>query len=155
MIHSKRGLSDIVTNVLIILLVLVAVGIIWYFVQPFIRQGAQGIEGSKDCLTMSVTPIMCTFNTTSSNYTVVVNRDTGSGNLQGLKLIFGDGTNTKVVTKSGSFSEFESATYVITSTEVPITANVLSIAAIATVPNDPAGRTCDAKPTTVSCTSVA
>lgn len=155
MIHSKRGLSDIVTNVLIILLVLVAVGIIWYFVQPFIRQGAQGIEGSKDCLTISVTPVSCMYNTTSTNYTVVLNRDTGSGSLQGVKLIFSDGTNTRVVTRSATLSEFESATYVLTSTDVPITASELSIAAIATIENDPNGRTCDAKPSKVQCSTVA
>jgi hypothetical protein len=155
MINSKRGLSDIVTNVLIILLVLVAVGIIWYFVQPFIRQGAQGIEGSKDCLTISVTPLSCSHNTTSGNYTVVVNRDTGAGNLQSIKLIFGDGTNTKVITRTTTMSEFESATYMLTSTDVPISATELSIAAVATVQNDPDGRTCDAKPTKVTCSTVA
>ena len=33
---EKRGLSDILNNILIILLVLVAIGFLWLFVLPYI-----------------------------------------------------------------------------------------------------------------------
>ena len=82
MIHTKRGLSDIITNVLIILLVLVAIGIIWAFVRPAIQGGAQQISGANDCLTTTVTPVGCVFNGTQNNATVVFQRGTGSGDVR-------------------------------------------------------------------------
>lgn len=152
MIHSRRGLSDIVTNVLIILLVLVAVGIVWYFVQPFIRGSAGNIEGSQDCLTIDVVPVSCVENA-PGDYNVTVNRNSGGGTLQQLKLVFADSTgNTKVVSQDTTMSEFESDVFnnVLTTPGVADAAN-LKIAAVVQITNDPAGRTCDIRPAVVAC----
>lgn len=49
MIHNKKGLSTVITTLIIILLVLVAVGIIWVVVRGVIDQGADQIDTSSAC----------------------------------------------------------------------------------------------------------
>ena len=57
--HTKRGLSDVVTTVLIILLVLAAVVIIWTFVGPAIRTGSEKVAGASSCLEMDLEVTKC------------------------------------------------------------------------------------------------
>ena len=47
---SKRGVSDIVTTVLIILLVLAAVSIVGNIIMKNLQKGGEQIEKSTDCL---------------------------------------------------------------------------------------------------------
>ena len=105
MINTKRGLSDIITNVLIILLVLVAVGIIWAFVRPAIQGGAQQVAGASDCLAVNVVPTACSNTVTGATtgadlWNVTVSMGTGStANIEELKFIFRDSTGAVVATK--------------------------------------------------------
>ncbi|MBS3072882.1 hypothetical protein J4477_03555 [Candidatus Pacearchaeota archaeon] len=55
MVMNKRGVSGIISVVLLILLVLAAIGILWYAISGFLNEGTQGIEGSADCLTNTFT----------------------------------------------------------------------------------------------------
>ena len=87
---SRKGLSDIVTNVLIILLVLVAIGIIWAFVRPAITQGAGQLQGAGDCLTIDVESVTCN----AAANTVTFKRNTGAGALAGVKFIVEKSTGT-------------------------------------------------------------
>ncbi len=59
MIQNKKGLSDIVTTALIILLVAVAVAAIWAFVSPALR--GTGIQFTKTqvCVSNLIEPITC------------------------------------------------------------------------------------------------
>ena len=41
---NKKGMSDVVTTLIIILLVIAAIGIIWVVVKPFISGGAQQFD---------------------------------------------------------------------------------------------------------------
>lgn len=91
MINQKKGLSDIVTNVLIILLVLVAVGIIWAFLNPTIRTGAGQLGGVSDCLTIQLEPISCVSNGLTSTQ-VKFERGAGSGTLKSVKFVFQNAT---------------------------------------------------------------
>lgn len=77
---AKKGLSDIVTNVLIILLVLVAVGIIWLFLRPTVSSVGQ-VQGSTECLTIDIQPVSC------SGGSVVMKRNPGTGNLKGVVIV--------------------------------------------------------------------
>ncbi len=106
-VMEKRGLSDVVTTVLIILLVLVAIGIIWAAVRPTIENSGSRISG--DCLTIQLESVSCT--AVAQGYDVVVKRNVGTGNLQGVKLVFSDGTNTQVVENMTSLDELQSATF--------------------------------------------
>ena len=61
--NNKRGLSDVVTNVLIILLVIIAVGIIWFFVRPTIDRGTGQLQGVNECITLNFEAISCSEDT--------------------------------------------------------------------------------------------
>ena len=62
MISNKKGLSAIVTTMLIVLLVLVAVGIVWAVVSGLLQSGTGEIEIGAKCLNVDVkaTSVDCT-----------------------------------------------------------------------------------------------
>lgn len=59
---KRRGLSDIVATVLIILLAIAAVVIVAGFVNRFIGQAGTSIDLSSQCLNVNVKPTACTSN---------------------------------------------------------------------------------------------
>lgn len=109
---NKKGLSDIVTNVLIILLVLVAVGIIWRFVSPAIRTGAGGIEGSADCLKANFEAVSCKMNA-AGNYNITVKRNSGAATVSELRFVFSNAAGEQRVnsTTNAGIAELETRTY--------------------------------------------
>lgn len=52
--NSKRGLSAIVTTLIIILLVFIAIGIVWAVIQDVIKGGTESIDYQSQCLTIGV-----------------------------------------------------------------------------------------------------
>ena len=56
---NKKGLSDVITAVLIILLVLAAIVIIWSFVKPAIETSGGSIEPKSKCVSTTVEPVSC------------------------------------------------------------------------------------------------
>lgn len=74
MIRDKKGLSDIVTTVLIILLVAVAVAAVWAFVSPSLKGTGTQFTKTQTCISNVVEPIECkgTVSGTSLNYPVDV-----------------------------------------------------------------------------------
>ncbi len=95
MFNSKKGVSEVVANVLIVLLVIVGIAVIWSVVKPTIDKGAAGVQA--DCFTVSVEPVSCTPN--AGNYDIVVKRNPGSGTFETIELLFEDAAgNTEVVT---------------------------------------------------------
>lgn len=53
---NKKGVSDVVTTVLMILLVIAAIGILWVVIQRFVTQGTGTVPNQADCLTLQLTP---------------------------------------------------------------------------------------------------
>lgn len=96
MLNNKRGLSTVVTTLIIILLVLVAIGIIWIVVRGVIEQGSQQIDVSSKCpfLDITITEAQARFcNGTACNATIV--RSSG-GDETGVfyRLVVNNGTAT-------------------------------------------------------------
>lgn len=100
---QKRGLSDVVTTVIIILLVIAAIAIIWSFVQPTLRGAGEDIEDSTDCFTLSLEPVSCDFSGTGASAigNITVRRNAGSADLSEVRLVveFASG-NTQVFSNS-------------------------------------------------------
>ena len=120
---NRKGVSEVVANVLIVLLVIVGIAVIWSVVKPTIDKSSQQIQS--DCFTVQVEPVSCTAVTCSSyvasqsecenhgcTYTsttnpvtctgtnikaVNVKRSPGAGTFENIELVFGDGSNTGVV----------------------------------------------------------
>ena len=59
MINNKKGLSDIVTTVLIILLVAVAVAAVWAFVAPSLSGTGKQFTKTQVCISNIIEPVTC------------------------------------------------------------------------------------------------
>ena len=66
---KKRGISDIVATILIVLLALAAVAMIWAFIQPLIGGAGETATLSAKCLQTEVKPTSCIINTTTNSAT--------------------------------------------------------------------------------------
>lgn len=118
---NKRGLSGVVTVILIILLVLVAIGIIWSAIRPPIQETGDRLSG--DCLTLNVEAVSCKPNGVNPNaWDVTFRRNAGAGSLTGIKLIFTDdsgadaGTTFISPTDGGALTELATQTMTVTPT---------------------------------------
>ncbi len=85
---KKRGLSDVVTVTLIILLAVAAVVIVWAFVRSTIEEAGKDINA--DCLKTNLKVISC--NVTGTG--VVVENSAGGSLVNNVKLIYFDSAGT-------------------------------------------------------------
>ena len=108
---NKRGLSAIITTLLVVLLVLVAVGIVWGVVRNIIREGAEEVSLGKFTLKAEITK--ASIDDASNNVTITVERNPGKGELTGIRFIFNDGTDSEVVTTTTTLQELGSETFVL------------------------------------------
>ena len=88
--RDEKGLSTIVSTLIIILLVFVAVGMLWVVVRNFIQGGSNTIDLTSKCVDITVSPISVTYNASlsASLYNVTVLRNGGTGEIGGVKLVF-------------------------------------------------------------------
>lgn len=77
---SKRGLSDIITNVLIILLVLVAVGLIWSFVKPFLSSSLSSAGPVSDSYTARLAVLPRSISDNGNILSLTIERKAGGVN---------------------------------------------------------------------------
>jgi hypothetical protein len=89
---QKRGISDIITTVLIILLAIAAVVLIWGFIKRPIEQGGQQIQASGDCFALKLKPTGCTIvqNGSSKNVSATIQWAEGNVNLKAIKFVVTD-----------------------------------------------------------------
>jgi len=95
--NNKKGISDVVTTVLIVLLSLVAVAIVWSFLSPLITKSGTQISQTQACLSASLEVASCKV-ASGTLYNVTVHRNAGAADVEEmkLKLIFlnADGSGT-------------------------------------------------------------
>ena len=82
---NKKGLSEVVTNVLIILLVVVAVGLLWRFVLPLLS--GDKLQQAGLCLEAKIEPTKC-INYGANLVNATVHRNEVKADLREIKLIF-------------------------------------------------------------------
>jgi len=85
---SKKGMSGVVTTLIIILLVIAAIGIIWVVLKNFIQSSSEQI--SLDKFTIDLDIKNAYVDQVSGNVSVVVGRGSGQGDLVGIKFIIID-----------------------------------------------------------------
>lgn len=110
---NKKGLSDVITNVLIILLVIVAIGIIAAFVMPLLRNTGNQVTEGTDCLSVNVAVDSCVWSSNNSLLNVTISRGAGAYGVGAVKYIVekSDGTTNVTsfsATDIASFTEFAS-----------------------------------------------
>ena len=92
MIYSRRGLSAVVTTLIIILLSLVAIGIIWVVVNNVLEGGAETTEIGAKCLQVDIKATAASCN--AGNCNVTYNRKSGGDAIDGIKIVMSDGQNS-------------------------------------------------------------
>ena len=112
MFKNKRGLSTVVTTLIIILLVLVAIGIIWVVIRGVIESGTQSADFAVKCLAVDIraTAISCSGINTCN---VTLNRKAGGEAIDGVKLVFYNtttSTNTGVIPVVGNIAPLTTST---------------------------------------------
>ena len=94
--NDTRGLSAVITTLIIILLVLVAVGIVWVVVNNLLKGGAETIELTAKCtaVTLSATAVTC--DDAGVNWTCDVTYERGSGGdaVDGMKIVLSNGVTS-------------------------------------------------------------
>lgn len=116
MFNSRKGVSEVVANVLIVLLVIVGIAVIWSVVKPTIDRGAAGVQA--DCFTVNVEPVTCVANGANS-WNVTVKRNPGAGTIENVELVFEDTNgNTRTFAPTTAVTPTELSTATITATGV-------------------------------------
>jgi hypothetical protein len=114
--NNKKGISDVVTTVLIVLLSLVAVAIVWSFLSPLITKSGTQISQTQACLNANLEVTNCKLDSVTT-YNVTVHRSAGTAEVTGmtLKLIFAkaDGTSNSSIAYPAP-EELETALYPVT-----------------------------------------
>ena len=81
---QKRGLSNIVATVLIVLAALVAIGIVWAMISPVFERSGETIEAQEKCYGVSVEPQKCVVSYGGSGDEVNVTVQVSEGVADGL-----------------------------------------------------------------------
>ena len=114
---NRRGLSAIVTTLLIILLSIVAIGAVWVVISNVIDEGSEDINLAR--FTLDIVIKSAYVDTADSNkIKVSVRRSVGKGDVKGLNFVFSDGSKSVVVRKDIVLNELDERTFEFTSAEL-------------------------------------
>ena len=106
---SRRGVSAVVTTVLILLVALAAIVLVWNFIKPTIEQTGESLESKTACLSVSVEPTACDADTGTVTVRLVTDPDGVVTKVRGV-----------LVEGSNSASETEDAPDVLATTVVDV-----------------------------------
>jgi len=88
-ILRKRGLSTVVTTLILILLVFVAIGIVWVVIKNVLSEGVEGVFLEKFTVSLKIKNVE--IDDSENNISMRIKRNPGAGDLFGIKFIFNDG----------------------------------------------------------------
>ena len=112
--RDKRGMSTIVANLVIILLVIVAIGIVWVVINNVIKGGTEGVSLNKINVGLKLSNVELGPN----EVTVTVERTSGSGNMSGISFVVSNGTYSEVFEVDSSLDSLQQGTYTLQSVNV-------------------------------------
>ena len=98
---NKKGLSTVVTTLIIILLVFVAIGIVWVVVKNIITNSAEQISLGGLTINLEIKDVKINLDTIEIN----VKRNPGEGELSGIKFLVSDGVGTQVFEEETNMQE--------------------------------------------------
>ncbi len=100
---NKRGLSQVVTTIILILLIIMAIAGIWVVVDRVILEGTEKINLEQFTIDLKI--VSAKINYTSGTAEIKVKRNQGEGNLTGIKFIAEDPQTSEVYEER--FERFE------------------------------------------------
>ena len=109
---DRKGLSEIIITLIMIVLSLVAVGIVWLIVSNVLNQGSEDISSSTGGLYIGA-EIKSVNVESDGDLLVKVKRSSGEGDVTGINFIVSDGENSKIINISQSIALLEEKTFTI------------------------------------------
>ena len=106
---KKKGLSTVVTTLIIILLVLVAVGIVWVVISNLIREGVEEVSLGKFTIDLNIKDVKIQ----TDSIDVKIKRNPGKGELTGIKFLVSDGVKTEVFEMPTNMGELAEQTFTL------------------------------------------
>lgn len=108
--QNKKGLSDIVVTLIIIVLSLVAIGVVWVVVNNMLKGGTASADIGVKCIGVQVSAIRANCSDATSNVCTVSLSRTGteSSPIGGVKLVFRNqsaGVSSGVIDVSGDVAQ--------------------------------------------------
>lgn len=114
--NEKKGLTGVVTTIIVILLVLFAVAVVWLAVKNVVQKGAEQINLGKLTLDLEIEKVRIEQDGVTA--TVFVRRNPGAGDLSGINFIFFDGSNTETIRQEVTLQEGERKTFTLKLTKM-------------------------------------
>lgn len=105
---DKKGLSQVVTIVILVVLVLIAAGIIWAVVSNLIARGATQIDLNQKCLEVDIKPTIATCDALTCTVTLV--RSSTGTEIDGIKISFVTDTDSDVQDYPGDINVLKTIT---------------------------------------------
>jgi flagellin-like protein len=106
---NKRGISNIIATLLLVLLAIVLIGILWVIIRNLVSSSSQGI--SLGGLTLDLKIQQAT--KASNNLSVVVQRQPGTGNLVGINFVVSDGSTDEVIKQNASLDIYQGRDFIL------------------------------------------
>jgi len=104
--NNKKGLSTVVTTLIIILLVFIAIGIIWIVIRNVLEGGVTEIDYANKCLAVSiqVTNRACSGVAGNQSCNITISRGAGGDPISGVKVVYSDGVTNNVTDAGATFA---------------------------------------------------
>jgi flagellin-like protein len=136
---DKKGVSAIVTTVIMLALILVAVGIVWFVISGLIQNNAAEVGLNSKCLKISISPTKATCDSNLCNLTLT-RKVGGDDEIGGVKIVFSnEAEGSKVVSYDQTIAPLETAILSYTLEEIGLTNAPTKIETAAYI-NDDAGK---------------
>ena len=131
-LHSKKGLSDVVATLMIILFVLVVASIIWGVIRNVISSGSEEIELGRFSYDLNIRSAYLDSQNSIDVVRVTVRRNAGGENLSGMRFTFSDGGNSYIADRKTPLEETQERTFTFNSIEIGV--NIDSLTKVSVVP---------------------
>ena len=127
MLNNKRGISSVIATLLLVLLTIVLIGIVWLVINNIVSSTNQQISIGGLTLNLKIQQASIGQN----NISVVVQRQSGAGNLSGIRFVVFDGLNSGIVDENANLDVYEGKDFIISPSNVNInSAETVSVAPI-------------------------
>jgi hypothetical protein len=121
---DRKGLSLILSLLMVLLLIFVAIGIFWFATRGVLEEGTEQLALGSKCLEIDVraTAVSCVAGVCDITYT----RSSGGDEIAGVKLVVSDGTQSNITDIPGNMNpldtttEYDFATGLTTPTSVEV-----------------------------------
>jgi flagellin-like protein len=108
---NKRGISDIIATLVLVLLTIVLIAIVWVVVSGIVTNSTKQASSGAQCLNSAVQISSASCTHAGNNCNVTVQRTLGSDNIGGVRLVFiNAASNSSVNDTSGNIITQASAT---------------------------------------------